>query len=114
MNLANGGRSWRKTSKTPSILSFVSCRCAVPNCLFPIPQNVRSSRHRHMRELRVQHAGEPYRILYAFDPRRSAILLMGGRKGGDDRWYLENVPIADRLYDEHVEQLRREGLINGA
>ena len=38
MNLANGGRSWRKTSKTPLILSFVSCRCAVPNCLFPIPQ----------------------------------------------------------------------------
>ena len=85
-----------------------------PQLPFPYSSDVRSSRHRHMRELRVQHAGEPYRILYAFDPRRSAILLMGGRKGGDDRWYLENVPIADRLYDEHVEQLRREGLIDGA
>jgi len=40
-----------------------------------------------MRELRVQHAGRPYRVLYAFDPRRVAILLIGGDKTGDDRWY---------------------------
>lgn len=84
-----------------------------PQLPFPYSSDVRSSRHRHMRELRIQHAGEPFRILYAFDPRRSAILLIGGRKTGDDRWYLENVPIADRIYDEHVKQLRREGLIDG-
>jgi hypothetical protein len=35
-----------------------------------------------------------------------ALLLLGGRKGGDDRWYLKNVPIADRLYDEHLEELK--------
>ena len=45
--------------------------------------------------------------------RRSAILLIGGDKTGDDRWYDVNVPVADRLYDEHLEQLRKEGLING-
>ncbi len=66
-----------------------------------------------MRELRVQHAGRPYRVLYAFDPRRSAILLIGGDKTGDDRWYEVNVPIADGLYDEHLETLRKEGQING-
>ena len=43
----------------------------------------------------------------------SAILLIGGDKTGDDRWYDVNVPAADRLYDEHLEQLRKEGLING-
>lgn len=64
-----------------------------------------------MRELRVQHKGQPYRVLYAFDPRRSAILLIGADKTGHDRWYDEMVPVADRLYDEHVEALRREGLI---
>jgi hypothetical protein len=53
------------------------------------------------------------RTLHAFDPRRSAILLIGGDKTGDDRWYEENVPLADRLYDAHLEQLRREGLIDG-
>jgi len=66
-----------------------------------------------MRELRTQHEGRPLRTLYAFDPRRSAILLLGGDKTGDDRWYAVNVPIADRLYDEHLVQLRREGLIDG-
>jgi hypothetical protein len=62
-----------------------------------------------MRELRVQHAGRPYRILYAFDPRCTAILLIGGEKTGDDRWYTTYVPLGDRLYDEHLAQLRREG-----
>jgi hypothetical protein len=50
--------------------------------------------------------------LYAFDPRRSAILLIGGDKTGDGRWYEKNVPIADRLYDEHLVQLRNEGMID--
>jgi hypothetical protein len=42
-----------------------------------------------------------------------AILLIGGDKTGDDRWYDVNVPIADRLYDQHLVQLRREGEIDG-
>lgn len=61
-----------------------------------------------MRELRIQHQGAPYRVLYAFDPGRVAILLIGGDKTGNDRWYEENVPVADRLYDEHLEQIERE------
>jgi len=63
-----------------------------------------------MRELRVQHRGRPYRVLYAFDPRRVALLLIGGEKTGDDRWYERFVPIADRLYDEHLRTIKREGL----
>ena len=46
-----------------------------------------------------------------FDPRRHAILLIGGDKTGNDRFYKEYVPIADRLYDEYLEDLKREGLI---
>jgi hypothetical protein len=65
-----------------------------------------------MRELRTQSAGQPSRTLYAFDPRRIAILLIGGDKTGNDRWYETHIPIADRLYDEHLEQLRKEGLLN--
>ena len=64
-----------------------------------------------MRELRIQHAGRPYRILYAFDPRRCAILLIGGDKTGNDRWYEEYVPLADRLYDEILIELKKEGVI---
>lgn len=82
-----------------------------PRLPFPFSSGVTRSRHAHMRELRVQHEGRPYRVLYAFDPRRNAILLLGGDKTGDDRWYDRNVPVADDLYDEHIETLRREGLL---
>jgi hypothetical protein len=64
-----------------------------------------------MRELRVQHAGRPYRVLYAFDPRRTAILLIGGDKTGQNRWYDRYVPLADRIYDEHLKTLADEGSI---
>ena len=64
-----------------------------------------------MRELRIQSGGRPVRVFYAFDPRRSAILLIGGDKTGDDRFYEQFVPLADRLYDEHLKELKDEGLI---
>ncbi len=64
-----------------------------------------------MKELRTQHRGEPYRTLFAFDPRRSAILLIGGNKTGDKRFYDRLVPIADALYEDHLNQLRDEGLL---
>ena len=66
-----------------------------------------------MRELRTQSGGRPLRTLYAFNPLRTAILLIGGDKTGDDRWYDVHVPIADKLYDTHIETLRKEGQING-
>lgn len=81
------------------------------NLKFPHSSGVNGSRHGHMRELRTQHQGRPFRTLYAFDPRRSAILLIAGDKTGDGRWYNTYVPIADQLYDEHLEQLKQEGLL---
>lgn len=84
-----------------------------PQLGYPHSSGISSSRHPQMRELRTQHAGRPYRTLYAFDPRRAAILLIGGDKTSDERWYLTNVARADRLYDQHLEQLRKEGLIDG-
>lgn len=81
---------------------------------FPYTSDIKGSRHGNLRELRVQHAGRPYRVLYAFDPRRCAILLIGGDKTGQDRWYLlKYVPLAERLYDEHLETLKNEGYENG-
>ncbi len=78
---------------------------------FPYSSGVKGSKHEHMRELRVQHAGNPYRVLYAFDPRRVAILLVGGNKTGDDRWYATIIPIADKLYDDHLVMLRKERVL---
>lgn len=67
-----------------------------------------TSRHQNMKELIIQHAGRPYRVLFIFDPRRSAILLIGGDKTGNARWYDEFVPKADDIYDEHLAELARE------
>ncbi len=84
---------------------------AGPFLRYPYSSAIKQSRHGHMRELRVQHAGNPYRILYAFDPRRAAILLLGGKKTGDDRWYKDAIPKADALYDEHLRTLNDEGYL---
>lgn len=78
---------------------------------YPYSSEIKNSKHNHMRELRIQHAGRPYRILYAFDPRRCAILLIGGDKTGNQRWYDIYVPIADKLYDEHLKILKQEGYL---
>jgi hypothetical protein len=61
-----------------------------------------------MRELRVQHEGRPYRVLYAFDPRRTGVQLIGGDKTGDARWYSEFVPKADTLYAQHLRAIGEE------
>lgn len=79
-----------------------------PQLGYPYSSRIQQSEHAHMRELRVQHAGQPHRILYAFDPRRVALLLYGGEKTGDERWYDKSVPVADRLYQEHLDALERE------
>lgn len=81
------------------------------NLEFPHSSGVSGSRHSHMRELRTQIGGKPYRTLYAFDPRRVAILLIAGDKTGDKRWYKTHIPIADDLYDEHLIELENEGLL---
>jgi hypothetical protein len=76
---------------------------------FPRSSDIRGSKHGHMRELRIQHKGHPIRVLYAFNPRRTAILLIGGDKTGNNNWYNEFVPIADKLYDVHLKEIEADG-----
>jgi hypothetical protein len=66
-----------------------------PDLPYPNDLGVAGSRHSHMRE------------------KRTAILLLGGDKTGGDRWYETNIPIADRLYDRHLEELKKENPENG-
>jgi hypothetical protein len=67
---------------------------------FPQSSNIKSSRYA-MRELRIQSHGDPYRVFYAFDPKRQAVLLIGACKAGigDTRFYKAYVPQADRLWE---------------
>ncbi len=71
----------------------------------PHADTVKGSSHPNMKELRVKR--HQIRVFYAFDPRRSAILLIGGAKEGDDRFYDRMIPIADALYDEHLSEITR-------
>jgi hypothetical protein len=76
----------------------------------PLADTLEGSRHPNMKELRPP--GTTIRVCFAFDPRRMAILLIGGDKSGRWRaWYKENIPVADALYDEHLATLREEGEI---
>jgi hypothetical protein len=69
----------------------------------PFVDRIKGSRHHNMKELRS--IGGNIRVLFAFDPNREAILLIGGDKTGQwQRWYKQNIPTADVLYDEYLEQ----------
>jgi len=75
----------------------------------PLADRVHSSRHHHMKELRVSSAGA-IRILFAFDPLRRAVLLWGGDKAEGSRWnewYEVAVPIADNIFDRHLREMER-------
>ncbi len=78
---------------------------------FPHSSKIHGSQFPQMRELRTQSAGRPLRTLYAFDPSRTAVLLVGGDKTGDNRWYERFVPLADRLFGEYLTELRKEGRV---
>jgi hypothetical protein len=79
-----------------------------PNLGRPRVDHIKSSAHQNMKELRVQFKGDPVRILFAFDPDRRAVLLLGGAKTGDDRWYRRNVPLADQEFSFHLQEMQME------
>jgi hypothetical protein len=108
---------WNKLEETEQIKIDAAIRMLEeygPDLPYPMSSGVNGSRHSHMRELRAQVQGKPFRVLYAFNPKRAAILLIGGDKTGDDRWYEVNVPKADRLYDQHLEELNKESKKEGS
>lgn len=75
----------------------------------PHVDTISSSRHHNMKELRTRTGGRELRVLFAFDPRREAILLIGGDKTGLwGEWYEAMIPVADDLYDRHLGEIRVE------
>jgi hypothetical protein len=108
------GRWWETLSPAEQASLDASVRLLEevgPQLSRPHADTVKGSRHANMKELRTPSKGQPLRTFFAFDPRRTAILLIGGDKTGDTRFYERMIPLADRLYDEHLEELREEGLI---
>jgi hypothetical protein len=73
---------------------------------FPYTSDIKGSPA--LRELRVQSRGHPLRVFYAFDPLRRAVLLLGGDKTGDDRFYETFVPHAERIWTEYLDDLEEK------
>ncbi|MFP5235801.1 MAG: type II toxin-antitoxin system RelE/ParE family toxin [Acidobacteriota bacterium] len=71
----------------------------------PLVDTLKGSKFPNMKELRVQHHGRPLRVLFAFDPRRSAYLILGGDKTGDALWYVDAIRRADAIYARHLEEI---------
>jgi hypothetical protein len=70
----------------------------------PLVDRIQGSRLHHLKELRPGSAGRSeIRVLFAFDPARSALLLLGGDKAGNwQRWYRDNIPLAEQLYLDYT------------
>jgi hypothetical protein len=73
----------------------------------PHVDTLKGARHRNLKELRLQHRGQPWRFLFAFDRERAAIVLTGGCKAGDGRFYERHLRIADQRFAAHRESLGR-------
>src|ERR1700752_1633427 len=76
----------------------------------PHAATLKGSRLTNLKEFIIQHAGDPYRVIFAFDPRRTAILLLGGKKA-DNKWYKTAIPEAEAIYERYLEEIKEEGLI---
>ena len=71
----------------------------------PYADTLKGSKITNLKELRFQFEGAPIRVLFVFDPKQQAVIMLAGNKQGDKRWYDTNIPIAEKLYSEHlVEQ----------
>ena len=82
-----------------------------PMLPYPYSSDIAAAKKYDIRSCGFSIRGRPYRVLYVFDPRRHAVLLVGGDKTGEDRWYEMNVPRAEKIYSEYLKDLKREGLI---
>lgn len=71
----------------------------------PYADTLEGTRYPNLKELRVQHEGRPLRILFAFDPRRSAYLILGGDKTGNSRWYVDAIRRAEAIYAQHLKEI---------
>ena len=74
----------------------------------PFVDSIKGSRHHNMKELRS--IGGNLRALFAFDRDRRAVVLVGGDKTGDWKgWYKRNIRDADKLYDQYLRAMGKEG-----
>jgi hypothetical protein len=79
-----------------------------PNLGRPRVDHIKGSKHQNMKELRIQFKVDPFRVFFAFDPKRLAVLLLSDAKIGDKEWYRRNVPLADPELTLHLKEMEKE------
>lgn len=77
-----------------------------PNLTRPHSDTLKGSSIKNLKELRIQYQGNPYRILYVFDPKQQAFVMLGGNKASDKRWYKKAINQAEAIYAEYVAKLK--------
>jgi hypothetical protein len=73
---------------------------------------LKGSRHANMKELRFDAADGVWRVAFAFDPKRKAVLLIVGVKsgGGEKRFYRQLIAKAGERFDEHLSRMKKKGI----
>jgi len=101
-------QEWRHDIQKAAATQLVVLETVGPTLGRPHADTLKGSRHKNMKELRFSVGDGEWRIAYAFDPRRSAIVLVGASKSGvsSDRFYRRLISTADRRFDEHLASLR--------
>jgi hypothetical protein len=102
-------RAWYLDLRVEERTSVAACIAMLelhgPELGRPYVDTLKGSAFSNMKELRVQHQGRPYRILFVFDPRRNAYLILGGDKTGNVNWYLDAIRSADAIYAQHLKEI---------
>ena len=76
----------------------------------PLVDTLKGSHLSNLKELRFSWQRQPYRFLFAFDPERAAVVLIGGSKAGDKQFYERAIPLAEQRYERHLdERKKRQG-----
>ena len=95
-----------KAERRKVVFSIEELEATGPSMGRPLVDTVRGSRYLNMKELR---ASETIRVFFAFDPRRKAVLLIGGNKAGKSkRFYRQMISKADQIYDAHLRRIKEE------
>ena len=90
------------------LAALVALQSGGPGIGRPLVDTINASHHKNMKELRVQHKGDPLRVFFAFDPKRQAIILCAGNKvGNEKRFYKQMIPIADKEFSKHLTDLEK-------
>jgi hypothetical protein len=101
-------RSWRRDVQKAAATSIATLQLLGPTLARPHADTLKASRHGNMKELRFSVGDGEWRIAFAFDPGRQAILLVGASKSGvaSDRFYRRLIATADKRLDAHLAALR--------